>query len=161
MSVEVTLEEYELRMGMAIGAERRLQSLVNGAKCKAAKRSNYWDMDIEAALAELAVAKVLGVYWPGTYNTFKTKADIGENIEVRHGTYGRKLIVRQDDHDTSSYVLAVGLAPTYVVHGWLLGKDCKKKKYLQDPGNRGPAYFVDKDFLKPLSTLEVKQCLSL
>jgi hypothetical protein len=91
----------------------------------------------------MAFAKWLGVYWEPTINTFKGRADVA-GCEVRARTHhSYELLVRNNDLDDRPYVLLTGLAPDFLIRGWLFGREAKRPEWLRDyGGNRQPAYFV-------------------
>ena len=93
---------------------------------------------------EVAVAKLLRVYWQPTVNTFHHEADVGHNLEVRTSPKSdARLIVRQDDSPDRYYVLVTGSPPLMTVRGYLLGAEARRADWLNDPGGRGrPSWFV-------------------
>jgi hypothetical protein len=76
-----------------------------------------WDDDIESSIAEMAVAKVLRLFWNGSINTSKSP-DVGTvyvrwtSVETGH------LPIRPKDK-AGKYVLVTGVSPNYVVRGWM------------------------------------------
>jgi hypothetical protein len=107
-------------------------------------------IDIEGAMGEVCVAKVLDRYYEGTVNTFKG-ADIGKDIQVRcRSKHDYDLIVRDDDNPNHFYIHVTGTAPNYCVRGWMRGEDAKQPKYLAGHGGRVPAYFVPEKDLKKI-----------
>src|ERR1051326_1480658 len=101
--ITVQLTEEEWSRAAWIGIKRRIDSRISGLKIQSSyplsatdngvKDINFWDMDIEGACGELAVAKALGLQWEGRSFTFK-KGDIGKNIQVRT-TSKYSLIIRE------------------------------------------------------------------
>jgi len=142
---EVKLTQYEADMAAQVGLRRHIESIYKGRYDHLNNGSTGWNEDIEGAAAELAVAKLYGVYWDGSVNTFK-KSDISFKVQVR-STHLRegKLIVRDKDPDNDVYVLVTGQIPTFKVQGGMAGHQAKQKEYLfNPPGVRQskPAYFV-------------------
>lgn len=139
-------------MGATIGVARRMASLRRGQTNKVQNRDFGWHSDIEAACAEIALAKVLGVYWGGGVNTFHD-ADAGL-FQVRHTQLENGcLIVREADSDYERFVLVRGTHPTYEIPGWLLGADAKTERFARAPGGHMPAWFVPATELRPVSEL--------
>jgi hypothetical protein len=110
--------------------------------------------------AEIAVARLLGMDWNGL-NTFKDKADVGENIEVRWSR-SNNLILRTYDRDgdvaflvqgsSLSTLFLVGYYPVY------LGRIDEYKLVDEDtwfvPKDRLYDYMPIKEALRPfLATL--------
>ena len=103
----------------------------------------FWDMDIEGACAELAVAKHTNLVW-GAVNKGNVSADVGSHYGVRYTRYKQgRLIIHDSDPDEFLFWLVTGGSGTYDICGYILGKDAKKDKWLDDPtGRNRPAYFV-------------------
>lgn len=150
--VEVQLEWHEVLMAAAIGVNRHIESRRKGLKDFITIQGygdNKWDMDIEGAASEMAVAKHLGLYWDGAINSFKG-GDVGR-LQVRSARlHDYKLIVRNNDSDTDLFVLVTGSSPDYRIHGYLSGKMAKEAKWWHVPNKPPGAFFVPQDSLKPL-----------
>ena len=149
MSIDVILNENEIYVASLVGLRRRVASMNYSKKGNYVRRDAWWDMDIEGANAELAVAKHFGIYWDFSVGTFKAP-DVG-SFQVRHTHYGNgRLVVRPADSDTERYYLVTGAAPIFTIHGWLLGKDAKQDKYLEAPHGNAPCWMVPNDCLNNL-----------
>ena len=153
--VWVTLTLAELLHGTTVGAlrshESRAQNLEKGTHGLNADEEDLLAMDINGALGELCVAKVLNKYWDGGVNTYKG-ADIGDSIQVRtrfRHTYD--LLVRDRDNPSHFYFHVTGMYPQYCVRGWMKGSNAKDVKYLAGHGGRPPAYFVPESDLNPIN----------
>ena len=109
---------------------------------------------IDAVGAETAAAEYLGIgdYEPSN-ETYKDKADIADNVEVKH-TYKRNgnLIIASIDRDGDVAILVIGRMPVYVVMGWYLVKDAKQDSYRSEL-IRGDSYLVPRADLKPMTQL--------
>jgi hypothetical protein len=109
---------------------------------------------IDAVGAETAAAEYLGItdYKPQN-GTYKDKADIADNVEVKH-TYKRNgnLIIASIDRDGDVAILVIGRMPVYVVMGWYLVKDAKQEAYRSEL-IRGDSYLVPRADLKPMTQL--------
>ncbi len=160
----VTLTWYEAQMAVDCGVRRNMASWQRGDQHKAGyKPKDLFDVSIKAAGAELAVAKLLGLYWDGSVDTFKSQSDIPDHdIEVRLSlTVPPHLIVRPHDPADRRYVLVKsrwvhGEQPRYSILGWKWGYDAKQEKFLTDMNNgRPPAYFLPVKDLHPMSYMEV------
>ena len=145
----VRLEWYEVSVALHISGLRH-------AMCVRDKREDnksYEGRDVHdnlyGVLGEMAVAKLKGIYFPATVDTFKD-ADLGKNIQVRTvgSNRNRNLIVRPDDSSTDVFVLVeiTKMQGYYegIVHGWIWGKDAKRDEWLSDFGQpyKAPAYKV-------------------
>lgn len=153
--IEVTLEYYEITQAANVGQLRHLAALRRGYKTSA--RGKEWQLHIEGACGEMAVAKAAGKYWGGTINTFKDGGDIASTgWEVRtRSSEDHDLIVRDDDPDGRVFILVTGLSPTFRIHGWIKSEDAKREEWRKNYGGFGPAYFVPKESLKNMEDLFV------
>ena len=154
-SVTVRLSCSELLMSAQVGVLRQALSVGRGLPDKhGISPEDGWRAHIEGACGEFAVAKCLGVPWSGSFDTFRTDGDILERIEIKtRSDHGYDLLVRDDDDDVRAFVLVTGIAPNYVVRGWLWGREAKQRKWRQAYAGRPTAYFVPQDELRPLGTL--------
>lgn len=124
----VVLNQNEIYIASIIGVRRNITS-INSPECNKVKNKDFgWHIDIEAACAELAVAKYLNLYWDFSVNTFK-KPDVG-NYQVRHTQKkDGRLIIREKDGDDERYYLVTGTSPAYSIVGWIVGREAKADKY--------------------------------
>jgi len=107
---------------------------------------DHWHVDIEGACAELAFAKSLGFFWDGSVNTGKSPDVAGYQVRYTHRDNGC-LIVRERDRAEDWFVLVTGRHPVYTIRGKISGAEAKQKKYLRDPNQRNPAWFVPQSAL--------------
>ena len=150
---EITLTWPEVAMAVGVGMRRQLSALRRGLP-QANGCEDTWTLHVEGACGELAVAKRLNLYWGGTVDTFKVGGDIGDLIEVRTRSESHyDLIVRERDRADSIYVLVTGRCPSYVVRGWLRGKDAAKPEFLRGYAARPEAYFVPQGRLASIDDL--------
>src|SRR5882672_188197 len=108
----VTLSWYEHELAASTGVKRVVESRRRGKAQHKPMAGNplegaFEQNDINAAGAEMAVAKLLNRYWPGGVNTFQ-EPDVGKTIEVRW-TEHHSLLVRDRDHDDRSCLRSGGL----------------------------------------------------
>jgi hypothetical protein len=152
--VELTIGE--MQMAVTIGTMRRLECFRMGNQNDGfGKRiTGIWDADIDAAGSEIAVAKYKNFYWGGTVNTFHGP-DILQNIQVRASPRGDcRLIFRPEDNPEEYFVLVSGNLPSYIVMGFLKGKECMEKGIYMAPNNCPPAWFVEQYDLKDIDFLD-------
>lgn len=150
----VVLTHEEAVYAASIGALRQINALLAGKRDRfGAYKKDGWGLNIEGAMGELAVAIALDLDQELTVDTYREGNDVG-TYEVRtRSNHSWDLIVRQGDKDDAPYILVTGVFPEYRVHGWLYGRDAKKKKYQKDYGERPTAYFVPQSDLRPLADL--------
>lgn len=144
MSVEVRILPHEEHMGASVGIDRRNESIVGSYK--SANLENLYENDIQSACAEVAVAKLFGIYWDGGVNTFKEDDVLGLQVRQTRLPDG-SLIIRAADKDESLYVLATGIAPVFTARGAMYGADAKRDEFLRAPCDREPAWFVPQERL--------------
>lgn len=156
MGVKVDLSWYELELAVNVGSRRQMESIrKNLQDAHGYNGEDGWTKHIEGACGEMVVAKLLGMYWDGSVNTFK-RPDVG-TIQVRtrsKSTYD--LIVRPNDEDDSIFVLVTGVAPSFEVVGFIRGGDAKQEAWSESYGDRPSAFFVPQESLMPIENL-VKQ----
>jgi hypothetical protein len=149
----IQLSPSEMMQAAIVGVMRNVGAIKQGRQPIAGQKPEHlWSNHIEGALAEMAAAKVLGVYWSGTVNTFA--ADDLEDYEVRQTAKDDgPLIVRPHDDNTSIYILVTGVNGMYRVVGWLSGEDAKKEHFKASPGGRPAAYFVPQSELNNIEEI--------
>jgi hypothetical protein len=153
--IEVKLEPYEFEMAARVGFVRRIRLTIKGFDSSYfnPNQSEAWGTDIEAACAELAVAKSLNVFWDGSVGTFK-KPDVGP-YQVRHTVrHDRSLIVRPKDADDEIYIFVTGSAPQFKLRGWLRGNEAKRDQFQRNPNSQAPAWFVPSSRLRDMEILK-------
>lgn len=148
--MKITLTRDECHLAAQAGIARRLEAMgsarveVHGA----ASNGDYWTVDIEAAGAELAVAKAMGRFWTGTGGPDRETGDVG-GLQVRHSRrFDARLILHDRDIDDHAFVLITGSMPTFEVVGHILARDGKAADYWWAQAPR-PAYFVPVAALTP------------
>jgi hypothetical protein len=147
----IRLDDHEMRIAEIIGKKRHEES-ANRKTTRGQPVETSWDSHMVGAYGEMAVGKALNLYPGFTVNNFNGP-DIEPNIQVRAARKGR-LILTDKDNSFHKYVLVLGEAPDLDVVGWLWGYEGQDAKWLFDPNNnRPPAYFVPKEALRPIETL--------
>ena len=149
MNIKLTLAEIQI--AAQVGIQRQLQNLKNGA-CPAygAGNRNDWQLHVEGAMGEMALAKHLGVYWDGKG---KMRApDVGECDVRTRSKHSYELIVHDRDNDDRYIYLLTGTNGDYRLHGGIYARDAKQKRYWKDPAGGRPAYFVPQSDLQNPTT---------
>lgn len=149
-ALEIVLTPEELTVGATIGIQRRIRSMQAGRKNNHGYGGeSAWDVDIEGACAELAVAKAINRYWQAGIDTFKG-GDVG-HLQVRMSKRrDASLIIRKDDPDEQIYFLVTGESPKFQIRGWIRAGDAKDPRFLREPNGRELAWFVPQTALKPV-----------
>lgn len=154
--IKVKLTSYEVAMAEFIGTRRHNEAIAQGRRDTAGFKGDGLEIHKQGASGETAFAKSMNFYYSGSVNTYKTGGDVGR-IQVRtRSKHDYDLLIRSNDKDDDIFVLVTGLSPNFLVHGYILGVDAKRQEYLQDHGNRPPAYFVPQYKLLPIRDLYKK-----
>ena len=151
---EVILTWTEVLQGAIVGVIRRVQNLQKENKAYHGVEDRVaWQVDIEGALGEMAVAKVLDRCWSGQLGKWRAD-DVGE-YQVRTASNPHdRLNLHEDDSDTAAFILCIGQAPAYRLAGWIEGANGKQKEHWKDPtGNDRAAFFVPQARLKSMESL--------
>ena len=139
----VLLSSYELITAAGVGIRRQVAAMARGLPDRHGYDGDGWAEHIEGACGEMAVAKLLGVYWPGSVNTFKAGGDVAL-LQVRtRSRHDYDLLVRPADKDLEAiYVHVTGRAPEFRVWGWMRCGDCRRDAWWRTHGDRPGAWFV-------------------
>ena len=152
-TVIVTLSGGELYVGASVGVARRLSAIRRKRpEVYGAAGPHYWDVDIEAALAELAVAKALGRYWQSPLlDNVASSTDL-RGVNVRHTTLPDGcLILHEADPDAIPFVLVRGVSPHFDVAGWCYGSEGKIAALWRNLER--PCFMVPASRLRQIETL--------
>jgi hypothetical protein len=136
-------------LAAAVEVERRSQNIEHGRSTRYGAPIDSWTPGIEGAIAEMALAKLLNVFWSGAVGDLRAR-DAGR-LQVRSTSRPDGcLILHDEDADDDIFVLAIGVAPTFKFCGWITGRSGKDKRYWRDPAGGRPAYFVPQSALQPV-----------
>ena len=138
--MKVQLTFYEIMQAAHVGLMRQVENLKKDrAPAHGAGDANDWQLHIEGALGEMAVAKYLRIYWSGK-GEFRG-GDVG-SMQVRCTTYSAgHLLLHPDDKDDDQFWLVTGLNGSYMVRGWIHGYEGKNQDFWREDTGR-PAFFV-------------------
>lgn len=141
--IEITLTPSEILLGATAGMMRRIFAIKNSIQnANGYDGENSWQIDIEGALGEMAVAKHMNRYWAGKGRM--RDFDVANSCDVRTGAkHTHRLILHPNDDDDRVFWLATGSNGKYRIHGWIKAIDGKKPEYWGEKGQPGrPAFFV-------------------
>ena len=143
----IQLTPSEIMQAAMVGVMRSAVSIQNGYKHNyGAQDKDTWQIGIEGALGECALAKYKNVYWKGM--GIIRSPDVGDEDVRTAWRDNSHLIVHPADPDNRKFWLVTGLNGKYIIRGWILGKDAKKQEYWKDmQGTNRPAYFVPQSAL--------------
>jgi hypothetical protein len=110
--------------------------------------------DIIAVMAEIAVAKALGVFFVPTFNTFHKQPDIEPDIEVRSTPEeDNSLLIRDNDDLDRKFVLVIVSDLSCRIAGWCYGYERDDLGRIRNPNGMGAAHFVPQFNLRPFDEL--------
>ena len=159
--LEVELSWSDVRLVASIATERNIRELQGSGTHFTRSGLSSWGIHIEGILAEVAVARALGVEpWNDILDADRS-FDLSykrHKLEIRSGIRGRRLIMRPKDKNRCKdkiMVLVTGQAPKYKVWGWIHGSDVPRQtNWEARPSNGGkPYWWVDRDALNPMEDL--------
>jgi hypothetical protein len=108
------------------------------------------------AAGEMAVASHLGMK-EHLYKETKARRgsdDLpGMDIKTR-SKHSYDLIVQKREDPRKKFVLVTIENQKTLIHGWCYGKEAMDEKFWADPARGRPAYFVPKEHLHPMETLQ-------
>ena len=140
-------------MAAIVGVRRKIHSLGSKDTNHVGNKKFGWQEDIEGACAELAVGKAFNIFWNGSVNTYKAP-DLSGRLQVRYTELDHgSLIFRGNDNVNDNFILVTGLAPNYIIRGWLKGCDAKQDEYIKYPDDKIPSWFVPQNKLLPIGQL--------
>lgn len=158
--MEVKLTSYEILTGAHVGIMRQTQNLKvrPGTDAHGASLSDGWQLNIEGALGEMALAKALGIYWNGNIGALDA-GDVGKFEARTTSRENGRLILHPSDSDWALFFLLTGVNGRYTIRGWIRGEIGKDAAYWSDPSGHGrSAYFVPQHRLHPID--QVKHMLT-
>lgn len=146
LPVFIRLTTAEILSAGTVGFYRQLWCVSRGMPDSHGFDGDGWDIHIEGACAECAVAKALSRYWLPTINVFKEGGDVGPYQVRRRSKLHYDLLVRPADvakyAPETIFFHVVGRCPTYKIVGWMRLGDTQKDEWVQEYGGRPPAWFV-------------------
>jgi hypothetical protein len=153
----VTLNSSELLQAATIGIMRRVSAIARQRKEPfGTPNAELWGNDIESCCAELVVAKVTGSYWHAfTAAPHTLEGDVGRRQVRSTQRVNGGLIVHDDDKDDAAFILVVGVAPSYNVMGWMLGRDAKVARWWNETRLPRPAFLVPAGELHDIASLQL------
>lgn len=135
MGKTIKLSKAERYTGANLGVYRRLKNYKLQEKFPDYSK-NAWTRDIEAACAEIAVAKALGIYFHWGESEYGG-GDIhynGHELQVRlNMTENRPLWVYDKDNDDHILVAVSGYMGQYDILGFLPIAECKRPEWFKTP----------------------------
>jgi len=142
----------EMQQGAAVGCQRRLRAmeLHRNTVVLAENMRGQWGIDIEAAQAEMAVAKYLGAYWADDHAP-DYGGDVG-TLHVRSTPHNTgHLLIYPNDLDGGIFVLVIVSCNWFKIVGQIMAKEAKGRTDWWNESMHVPCWAVPQDHLIPLA----------
>ena len=156
--IEFVFTEDERQQAVKEGLRRQGFNESKGLRGRnggAWKGSKALDIHLLGAAGEMAVASHLGMKHLLYQETQAKKGsdDLpGMDIKTR-SKHSYDLIVQKNEDPRKKFVLVTIQDKTTLIHGWCYGRDAMKEEFWADPARGRPAYFVPKEALAPIDSL--------
>jgi hypothetical protein len=156
--ISFVFSEEERNLAMEEGMRRQGVNEAKGLRGRnggAWKGSKALDIHLLGAAGEVAVASYLGM----KEHLFKeTEARRGSDdlpgMDVKtRSRHQYDLIVQKNENACKKFVLVTIESQKTFLHGWCYGHEAMKEEFWADPARGRPAYFVPKEALSPMETL--------
>jgi len=146
MTIDVTLSFHEIAYAAQAGIMRRIDSMEKNLQKIQQAETSGWNIDIDGACAELAVAKALNMHWGGHVGSFKAP-DVGE-LHIRSTNHANgQLIIRKNDPDEYVYMLVICKCPDYKIIGGMSGRKAKAREITKGLNGKMDCWFIPQDDL--------------
>jgi hypothetical protein len=147
-TIEIELSLDEVHLGAIAGIGRRMDSLKAGLTNRKQSDMSDWDVDIDGACAELAVAKVLNVFWFGHMRSFKGP-DVGNLLHIRSTRHTNgHLIIKHNDDPNGVYMLVINECPKFTIVGGISAKRAMRDfPSVANKVGKGHSFWVPQDKL--------------
>lgn len=142
--VEVALSVEAMVQAVMVGARRTIAAARKALRSPSqAKRT--WDIDIEGAMAEMAVAKATGMYFEPELDKFGD-ADVGQ-LHVRHTVLPDGCLIIRPEDPEGRYCLVTGQLGRYRIVGCIDSLEARQDIWMRAPQGRPAAWFVPQSAL--------------
>jgi hypothetical protein len=150
--MKVKLSGKEMMLASMNGQMRQVQNIREKYRppTMGCGHENDWQIHIEGAMAEWAVAKALNIY-PSGFDF--GQEDVG-GYEVRSTQNKRTLMyMKETDKDDSIYIRVVGVNGDYELMGWITGREGKRFPKTDLYKKNRPAIWVPYEELHPMDQM--------
>jgi len=157
--IEFVFSEQERQQAMEEGLRRQR---VNESKALRGRNGGAWkgskalDIHLLGAAGEVAVASYLGMKEHLFRETEARRGsdDLpGIDVKTRSKT-SYDLIVQKNETSEKKFVLVTIQDQKTLLHGWCYGHEAMQERFWADPARGRPAYFVGKEHLRSMETLQ-------
>jgi hypothetical protein len=156
--IEFVFNPEERRLAMEEGIRRQS---VNEAKGLRGRNNGprfgakALEVHLLGAAGEMAVASYMGLK-EHLYLEKEAKRDScdlpGIDVKTRSKA-SYDLIVQKREDPRKKFVLVTIENQKTLIHGWCYGEEAMQEQFWADPARGRPAYFVPKEYLRPMETL--------
>ena len=150
---EVMLTWPEVLLAANAGVMRRINAVRNGRQEPYGQRpQSFWTHDINGAVAEVALAKHLDLFWSGTVGRVDLP-DVGP-LQVRSKNDPKeRLVILPTDGDGQIFVSVLVGLPKCTLCGWMRAGEAKRPEWLLPDDAGKKRYFVPNSHLEPMNGL--------
>ena len=159
MSFKIVLTTEQVTMASKVGLQRH-RVHVQARRHDAKVLSDGEAVHVQGALAEYAVALMLGRKWDGKlfdnedWLQWRDHGHDVDGLEVRSTKRPDGcLLLHPKDRDDAPFVLVIPESSLFTIRGWCFGREGKLPKYWRDVGYGRPCYYVPQAVLRPTSSL--------
>lgn len=158
-AVAFIFSEEERRIAMEEGKRRQAVNEAKGLRGRN-KGPRFGDkaLDIHllGAAGEMAVASYLGLkHWLYQETEARRGSDDLPGLDVKtRSRHHYDLIIQKNESPSKKFVLVTIEDKTTLIHGWCWGREAMEEKFWADPARGRPAYFVPKQYLRPIEELK-------
>lgn len=153
--IKIRLSNFDVFWGAMVGASRHVKGFDNKPRY-GADPSKSWEMNCSGAVAEMAVAKWLNVFWDGALGDYRAK-DAGI-LQVRSTAYakGQLLLHEADADDDITILVLCNEEPEFTLAGWIVNRLGKDRKYWKELQKGRPCFCVPQADLSPMKSCPVQ-----
>ena len=142
--IEVNLSVEAMVQALMVGGRRTIAAARRALRSPSQARRT-WDIDIEGAMAEMAVAKATGMYFEPELDKFGD-ADVGQ-LHVRHTVLPDGCLIIRPEDPEGRYCLVVGQLGRYRIVGCIDSRDARQDIWVRAPQGRPAAWFIPQSAL--------------
>lgn len=156
--IQIQLDATWLLLSGWVGLGRTVQSKKKGRQERDGQKDDSlrWNLTVEGAMAEAAVAQYFDAFWTGARFGPTQQHDIG-NMEVRsthHQNGHMHIYERNDDACPFIFVVTDFNSLSCNIVGWIYGRDAKRPEWIREGRPGGACYWVPQSALRPPEELK-------
>lgn len=151
---DVLLTWVEVIQAAQVGVFRQVRACRKGRveRHGEPRQRGPWEIQIEGAAAEMAVAKALGMYWADS-TELDYNGDVGRYHVRSSDLADAHLLLYPTDPDEACFILVTGRAPLFHIRGWIVAAEGKVDAYRANGRLRSDGWMVPADVLWSIKDL--------